>query len=235
LSLLANILVGFLFMTASPGPECAATSEVLAAHLQQEITLNAAHPSPWWKRAQPITFCEDWQGANPDAGRQTQVRALWSKETLYLRFECRYRELFVFEDSDSNGRRDRLWERDVVEVFLQPDPSRPSHYKEFEVSPNGMWLDLDIFPGGRADLNSGLLRSVSVDAAQHAWAAELAVPINSLTSNFTRGAVWRANFFRVEGPPDRRSYYSWQPTRTSQPNFHVPEVFGELRFAPAPR
>ena len=31
---------------------------------------------------------------------------------------------FLFEDSDPNGRRDHLWDRDVAEAFLQPDPSR---------------------------------------------------------------------------------------------------------------
>jgi hypothetical protein len=222
-------------MSESPSPDCAATSKLLAAHLQQEIRLDAAHPSPLWERAQPITFCKDWQGANPDPERQTRVRALWSKETLYLRFECRYRELFVFEDADSNGRRDRLWERDVVEVFLQPDPLCRHNYKEFEVSPNGMWIDLDIFPGGRADLNSGLRRSVFLDERQHTWAAELAVPINSLISNFNLDKVWHANFFRIEGRAERRTFYSWQPTLTPRPNFHVPEVFGELRFAPVPR
>ena len=56
-----------------------------------------------------------------------------------------------------------LWDRDVAEAFLQPDPSRERYYREFEVSPNGMWIDLDIFPGGLADLKSGLKKSVVLD------------------------------------------------------------------------
>ena len=51
-----------------------------------------------------------------------------------MRFACRYRELYVFEDSDSDGRRDHLWDRDVAEAFLQPDPPRERYYREFEVS-----------------------------------------------------------------------------------------------------
>jgi hypothetical protein len=77
---------------------------------------------------------------------QTAVRVLWSPETLYLRYECRYRELNVFSDSDPSGRTDQLWDQDVAERFLQPDPSKPRYYKEFEVSPNGFWIDLDISP-----------------------------------------------------------------------------------------
>ncbi|MGH9498147.1 MAG: carbohydrate-binding family 9-like protein [Terriglobales bacterium] len=199
-------------------------------HIEREIALNAAHPSKEWRRAAAARFSSDWQGASPDPQRETSIRVLWSERTLYLRFECRYRTLYVFEDSDPNGRRDQLWDRDVAEAFLQPDPSHEHFYKEFEVSPNGMWIDLDISPGGRSDLKSGLRRSVFLDQKSHTWSAELAIPIRALTREFDPGKVWRANFYRVEGRKEPRSYLAWQPTRTPQPNFHVPAAFGRLRF-----
>src|SRR5690348_11442942 len=118
-------------------------NEIVAARVTDHADL-----APAWARAHPISFCHDWQGKNPDPLRETEVRILWSPEKLYLRFQCRYRELYVFEDSDPNRRRDYLWDRDVAEAFLQPDPSHERNYKEFEVSPNGMWVDLDIFPVG---------------------------------------------------------------------------------------
>lgn len=203
---------------------------VVATRVAQEMLLDAQRPAPEWQAAAPVTFCADWQGLNPDPERQTEVRALWTSMTFYLRFECRYRELFVFEDSDANGRRDRLWDRDVAEAFLQPDPSRPRYYREFEVSPNGMWIDLDIFPGGLSELKSGLTRSVWLDREGHKWAAELAIPMKALTQHFDPAAVWRANFFRVEGQQEPRFYSAWRPTGTPQPNFHVPSAFGQLRF-----
>jgi alpha-galactosidase len=134
-------------------------------------------------------FSSDWQGKNPDPARETEVRVLWANRTLYLRFSCKYRELHVFTDSDPNGRRDQLWDRDVAEAFLQPDPSRSRFYKEFEVSPNGIWIDLDISPKGLADLKSGLQRSVFLDEKARTWTAELAIPIKSLTSQFDPKAV----------------------------------------------
>jgi len=180
-------------------------------------------------------FSSNWQGKNPDSARQTEVRILWSQQMLYLRLECHYRELYVFEDSEPNGRRDHLWDRDVAEAFLQPDPSRPRFYREFEVSPNGMWIDLDIFPGGKADLKSGLQRSVAVNAESHIWTAELATPIRALTTQFDSTKKWRANFYRIEGSREPRAYLAWQPTGTATPNFHVPGAFGSLRFAGAPK
>jgi alpha-galactosidase len=229
-------LIFLLGLTISyPGPDAHACSvkpmEVIAAHLTREIVLNARHPASEWQSARAITFCSDWQGKNPDPRRETSVRILWSDKILYLRFECHYREVFVFDDSDPAGRRDHLWDRDVAEAFLQPDPARPAFYREFEVSPNGFWIDLDIFPGGRADLNSGLRRSVFLDPDSHTWAAELAIPMVALTRHFDPTSAWRANFYRVEGPREPRSYMAWRPTHTPQPNFHVSAAFGVLRFA----
>jgi alpha-galactosidase len=230
----AVILLSSLSMMsqATPSSQCAAnSSEIVASHVTVEIALNARQPAPEWRKAQPIVFCSDWQGKRSDPQLETKVRALWSSQTLYLRFECRYRELFVFEDSDRNGRRDHLWDRDVAEAFLQPDPERERYYREFEVSPNGMWIDLDIFPGGLADLKSGMTRSVFLDDRGRRWAAELAIPMTALTSNFDPKAVWRANFYRVEGRKEPRTYLAWRPTGTPEPNFHVPAAFGRLRFA----
>ena len=220
-----------LLMSQEKPKACSSGADTItAARVSHEIALDARHPAPEWQAAQGVSFCADWQGKNPDTERLTQVRVLWTPQTLYLRFECRYRELFVFDDSDASGRRDQLWDRDVAEVFLQPDPSRPRYYREFEVSPNGMWVDLDIFPEGRRDLKSGLSRSVWLDREHPTWAAELAIPMAALTASFDPAAEWRVNFFRVEGPREPRFYSAWRATGTPEPNFHVPAAFGKLRF-----
>src|SRR5579864_5503037 len=98
-------------------------SEITAARVASEIRLDAAGPAKEWESAEPIRFSADWQGKNADSALETEVRVLWSPKMLYLRFVCHYRELFVFDDSDPNGRRDYLWDRDVAEAFLQPPDS----------------------------------------------------------------------------------------------------------------
>jgi alpha-galactosidase len=250
--------------------------EITAASILGEIRLDAGNPAQDWNSAELIRFDSDWQGKNADPALETEVALLWSPTTLFMRFVCHYREQFVFEDSDSNGRRDHLWDRDVAEAFLQPPDSfrKSAHvatdalvrgaerssavssgvalprtgedarfqkvegdydtpyasYKEFEVAPNGMWIDLDIIPSGRGDLKSGMTCSVHVDEKSKVWTAELAIPMKALTTNFDPKATWRVNFYRVEGKVEPRKYMAWQPTMTPQPNFHVPERFGSLRF-----
>ena len=184
-----------------------------------------------WEMAAPLRFNADWQGKNEDPQRETEVRLLWTPETLFLRFRVRYRTITVFADAETNGRRDQLWDRDVAEAFLQPDRSNLRRYKEFEVSPNGFWIDLDIAPGEKHDLKSGLNRRVVLNEAQKIWIAELAIPMKCLVPKFDPTVAWRVNFYRVEGAEEPRFYSGWRPTNTPVPNFHVPEAFGELVFA----
>ena len=42
------------------------------------------------------------------------------------------------------GPRDKLWDRDVVEMFLGDDWTNIRHYREFEIAPTGDWIDLAI-------------------------------------------------------------------------------------------
>jgi len=208
----------------------ATSSEVIAVRLGASLATNGFPVASEWERANPVRFSHDWQGRNEDPQRQTEVQLMWSEQELYLRFRCRYHSINAHDDSDANGRRDFLWERDVAEVFLQPDRFGQKRYKEFEVSPNGQWLDLDITPDGLRHITSGMQSSVMLDESKREWVAELAIPITALTSGFDVAQSWRVNFFRCEGVDPNRFYSSWQPTGTPTPDFHVPEAFGTLRF-----
>jgi alpha-galactosidase len=186
-----------------------------------------------WQKAPSVRFDQDWRGQNADAGRATEVRLLWTPQMLFLRFHASYRTLNVFPGAREDGWRDQLWDRDVAEAFLQPDFTDPLKYKEFEVAPNGFWIDLEISHGARAELHSKLRRRVVRDAAEKTWTAELAIPMHSLTPTFDSNHVWRANFYRVEGTSEPRFYSAWSATYSPEPDFHVPASFGRLVFKQA--
>ena len=203
---------------------------IIACKLSGPVDASGFPLETSWNLAQPVRFASDWQGKNEDAEHTTEVRVLWTEKVLYLKFRCRYRTLSVFEDSESTGRRDQLWDRDVAEVFIQTDASQARRYWEFEISPNGMWIDLEISPEGKRDPASGMKSRVILDEFQKVWIAELALSMCSLTKVFDPSETWLVNFFRVEGATEPRFYSSWRPTYTPQPNFHVPAAFGVLRF-----
>jgi len=208
----------------------ASPAEVIAVRFSQPAGANGFPLEEDWARAEAVAFCHDWQGQNQDPQRQTAVRLLWTERDLYVQFRCCYRSIYVFEDAGASRRRDRLWDRDVAEAFLQPDRFGEKYYREFEVSPNGLWLDLEITPQGLSHINSGMRSAVVVDDGNRTWTADLAIPIGALAPDFDPVDCWRVNFFRCEGVDSQRFYSAWQPTNTPDPNFHVPEVFGKLRF-----
>jgi alpha-galactosidase len=209
------------------------TDTAFAVRMAGAMDAEGFPPERAWETAPPACFNADWQGKNADRERETQVRLLWNAEFLFLRFDAGYRSITVFPDSEPSGRRDALWDRDVCEVFLQPPSSAARAYKEIEVAPNGFWIDLEIAPGEKRDLLSGLRRRVEVDEQKKQWHAVLALPMRSLVARFEMSAVWRVNFFRVEGNSEPRFYSAWRPTNTAAPNFHVPEAFGALVFTEA--
>ncbi len=228
LRFLGALVILFLFQPVH-AQECLNVHGMIAAHkLHSSLTSAGLPQSDAWESATPVRFCHDWQGRNADPQRETEVRVLWTTETLFLRFRARYRTLYTYENRDQ--RQPELWERDVAEVFLQPAGQSGRNYAEFEISPNGDWLDLAIKPDQTLDLNCMMKSKVVVDAAANIWTAELAIPMKSLTREFDPKLPWKLNFFRVEGAEPERFYSSWQPTNTPKPNFHVPEAFASLSF-----
>jgi len=208
----------------------ASSAEVIAVRLSLPVAANGFPIEADWQRTAPARFSHDWQGEDEDPQRQTEVRVLWDDCELFVRFRCWYRTFYVFPDAEGSGRRDALWDRDVAEVFLQPDRFGEKYYKEFEISPNGQWLDLDITPQGLRHINSGMSSLVRLDESRREWTADLAIPMDALALRFDPANPWRVNFFRCEGIDPQRFYSAWQPTHTPEPNFHVPEKFGVLRF-----
>jgi hypothetical protein len=204
-------------------------NRIVAVKLKTELGRGNIPDAAEWSQCHPAIFSSDWSGKNEDPRRETQARLLWSDKYLFIQFRCRYREIYVFEDA--NQRHDGLWQRDVAEVFIQPDLSDPKHYREFEISPNGDWLDLDICTGEKSILNCDLKSRVTIDQERCIWTAEMAIPMDCFTPTFSPGESWKLNLFRIEGPEPRRFYSAWQPTHTSKPNFHVPECFAELHFS----
>jgi alpha-galactosidase len=209
------------------------TDAAFAVRMAGAVDAEGFPPERAWETAPPVCFSGDWQGKNADPQRETQVRLLWNPEFLFVRFDARYRSITVFADAEPSGRRDGLWDRDVCEVFLQARGSHASCYKEIELAPNGLWLDLEIAPGEKRDLRSGLRRRVNIDEHTKQWRGVVTLPMKSLAGRLEAPAVWRVNFFRVEGAAEPRFYSAWRPTNTPAPNFHVPEAFGALVFTEA--
>ncbi|MGA3041763.1 MAG: PQQ-binding-like beta-propeller repeat protein [Bryobacteraceae bacterium] len=193
--------------------------------------------APVWRNAGVTAISHDCSRQIDYPSLRTQVRSFWTDQHLYLLFSCPYAELNVFQPALGGGPRDKLWDRDVVEMFLGDDWTRIRHYREFEISPTGDWIDLAIDLDRQSydqSWRSGWTTAARIDEAAHVWYAAARIPLSAVSSSPVKpGTKWRANLYRIEGqgPDTRRRFLCWQPTCVinRDPN-HVPENFGTLIF-----
>ena len=189
---------------------------------------------PVWQACQPVRIEHYWSGEQAPPTRHAEARICWSNEALHVRFVCAQHEPLIVSDNPRTDQKTLgLWDRDVCEIFVAPDPANPARYFEFEAAPTGEWIDLGIIvkPTGREtdwDFVSGLTTTAKLDAEQ--LTIGMKIPWSEAIPKPAAGEVWRVNLFRCVGPEAPERYLAWLPTRTPEPNFHVPEVFGSLRF-----
>ena len=134
----------------------------------------------------------------------TEATVAWDDTRLYVAFASADPQPWgTFTERD-----DRLWEQEVVEVFLDPDGDG-RQYAELEVSPHNVVVDLLIAaagaagPGARRWDAAGLQTAV----ARHpsGWVPEMAIPFASLAEAGVRtapapGTRWRVGLYRIERP-----------------------------------
>jgi hypothetical protein len=201
-----------------------------------DFALDADVSKVIWKQAKWAEFDHSMSGKANYPEAATRVASVWTDKYIYFAFACKYEVLNVFEDEDISKERWELWNRDVAEVFLNPQPERLLHYYEFEVAPNNQWIDLEITRGEKpnhdAAWNSAFEHATHVDAANHVWTAEMRIPLSSMNITAVQpGTKWRANFFRAagQGNDTHRKFLAWSiiPEGTT---FHVPSRFGILHL-----
>lgn len=202
-------------------------------HISNEIPVDDLD-SPIWHFSNKIEIENYWSGEIAPDGRRFSVRALWSDEYLYFRFEAAIDEpLVVSSEPNLATKSVGLWDRDVCEVFIAPDPSLPHKYFEFEIAPNGEWIDLaiEISPDGRkTDIDYRSEMASAVRVKEDLVLMAIKVPFSALGRTPNVGDVWLGNLFRCVGKDPGRGYLAWMPTMTAIPNFHVPEQFGRFVF-----
>jgi hypothetical protein len=177
----------------------------------------------------------------------TTFRALAAADALWLRFDA-------VDDAPWHTytvRDDKLWEEEVVEIFIDPDGDH-RNYVEVEVNPANVVCDLMVergapnllahidwdFPG----LESAVVALLDDSGTTIGWSAVVrlpwegfrSVPDTTVPLPPQAGDRWRFNVFRIKRPfgprePQRRVVLdAWSPVPGR--SFHVPEVFRVMEF-----
>lgn len=198
--------------------------------------------NPAWAKAQIIRIDRYWSGESAPSGRHAEARILWSSKALHVLFGCHENEpLIVNPNPQTATKTIGLWDRDVCEIFIAPDPHVVERYFEFEAAPTSEWLDVAIHwtPERREsdwEFHSGMTVATDLNhdprmiVKDGYFRIAMRIPWNHWIHSPQKSERWRVNFFRCVGKDPNRGYLAWQPTRTPQPNFHVPQAFGWLVF-----
>jgi Carbohydrate family 9 binding domain-like len=211
----------------------AADGVIQSRWANSEPRLDTDPNSAFWRASQAIYMETDAHG-KAEPKYRTEVRTRWTRRSLYILFVCPYEQLYLKPNPHTSGETNGLWNWDVAEAFVGADFKNIRRYKEFELSPQGEWVDLEIdldqpHPEGGWKWNSGLEVSARIDPAAHVWYGAMRIPYSAIDARpAAAGNRLRINFFRCQGPPVTRHYIAWQAPMSD--SFHVPERFGTIEL-----
>lgn len=214
---------------------CSAQEKGLMESIEakHDIPINSDPTSSFWRGARPVYADVDANG-QPVSAYRTEVRSRWTKDNIYFLFICPYKNLYLKPKPDVVHETYELWDWNVAEVFIGSDFQNIKRYKEFELSPQNEWIDLDVNlekPHHEQGWvwNSGFEHSARIDEINQIWYAVMRIPFAALDSRPPKpGNTFRVNLFRTEGAPAQQKEIMWQPTMSQ--TFHVPERFGLLKL-----
>jgi len=220
-------------------PASASGYDVVRLETPSPALLTAA--SPEWQDTPAI----EW---GPERYR-TRFQARWDAEALHVRFDA-------VDDGPwhtMTRRDDRIWEEEVVEIFLDADGSG-RNYAELEISPINVVCDLRVatpWPSLKSlpewdwqGMSSAVVPLKDAHGTAEGWTALARLPWAALRSLYPASSValppkaaeaWRFNVFRIKRPggpgaPQKGVILAaW--SKPAGPSFHDPAAFRPMAFA----
>src|SRR5438270_13401409 len=225
--------VVLMLLVLSPVPPSQRQAVIECVHADQDGPLALDAASPFWRYA-PVVPVEKNRFGTVVPHFRAIVRTRWTQKNIYFLFVSPYDELHLKPNPVTQEETNELWNWDVAEVFIGSDFKDIQRYKEFEVSPQGEWVDLDI------DLhkphhedgwmwNSGFESAARINEPEHIWYAAMRIPFSAIDHQVPVACpTLRISFLFSQGTPAHHHELAWQPPMKE--TFHVPERFGLIRL-----
>lgn len=176
-------------------------------------------------------------GATPAAALATTAVVFHTAEQLVILFEGHYTHLRTSSTTRrlrTSGKTPNLWEQsDVFEFFIGPQARKTQVYKEFQVAPDGRWLDLAVIHQngsfrGDDGWSSGCQCRSAVDEKSQVWRSLIEIPWKAIMGEENSQSDWHCNFYRASGRFHGDELLAWSPTGVAPGSFHRTECFGNL-------
>ncbi|MFY0714888.1 endoxylanase [Seonamhaeicola sp. NFXS20] len=197
------------------------------------LVINGSGDSPLWNEAYILTdFISPWDTKNP---KKIEFRSLWDSKNLYFYFKVFDNEIYI--DTKDNTKQS-ISKSDRVELFFKIDDKLNPYYC-LEIDPTSRILDFIAYPERKFEFdwqwpkNNLLVKS---EIKNDFFTVEGSITLTSLhnfkliNNNKIKTGIYRAKYNKNENSQYEPVWISWVNPKTKQPNFHVPQSFGELNL-----
>ncbi len=221
-----------LLLIALAAGGCLSAAELTVTRAKRDFAPTANPKARHWKRAPVLRGAVNPMGEAAGPADAFDFKVQWTGDNLYFLFICPYDQLNLKPNPDAKNETNKLWEWDVTEIFVGADFDNINHYREYQVSPQAEWVDLDIdrkkpLPEGGWKWNSDMKVAARVDRSKKIWYGEMMIPIRSIMDRAPKpGDKMRLNVYRLTGVAPKRTSTMWTPTRDR--SHHTPEAFGTM-------
>jgi len=209
------------------------------------IVIDARLDEPAWRNAPSMgDFVFHWH--KDGEKEQTVAKMLWDDDNLYVSWYVRDKHISAYEKQ----RHGPVSKDDCVEIFIAPNPTKPTNYYTWEINAIGTalnrnrsdWYTLGPTwePDGveyRTTFHGAAKKDESADDDH--WIVEMKVPFRNFARDAAHtppqpGDTWRLNVNRIGGRTNAQAS-SWAPIAPPSTSFHTPASFAPVVFAPAPQ
>ena len=168
----------------------------------------------------------------PDVGVRMTQQMCYDNSALYIRQKAK--EKFI--RTECCMPEDHACQDSCMEFFFRPDIN-DSRYFNFEITPTGfMYLGLGSCRENSVRLypdNPMELFQIEPNDTLDGWMLTYAIPFSFVQSYFPGfepkpGLVMRANCYKCGDLTAQPHYLTWNLCKKDNPDFHVPEFFGEM-------
>lgn len=168
---------------------------------------------------------------------QTEFFVSHDNETLYILFQV-YGEKIRANNSEDFGS---VWEDSCVEFFSQRDGEKVYRNLECNILGTILFAERESRESSKR-LTEEVKTIVRYTQVKHKyendrqtadWLAFLQIPktvIGFKKEEKLSNQILKANFYKCGDETPEPHYLSWNPIDLPEPNFHVPQFFGTLKF-----
>ncbi len=215
------VLLTFAFLAVTGRSAALALAPLPSVEIPPALSvplLDASEADPAWAIAPVLVLASSPNSTFPVESLSTEVRLLWSPETLFVRFICRDKTIV----ETTPGPDGTIHNGDVVEVFIDPSGDG-RHWFEIQANASGqVFTSLTVLTAPMRADHDGILVSevetretwafpqwpipglrVASGVTATGWLVDLAIPASVILRRegrtfFSKGETLRANFLRYD-------------------------------------